>query len=94
MKSGIYLAISGPAFETPAEIMAFKTLGADAVGMSTVPEAMIANAIGMKVCAVSLISNLLSGISDSPLSHEEVNESASKALPKMEIIIKKLLDIK
>ena len=93
VKSGIYLAISGPAFETPAEIRAFKTLGADAVGMSTVPEAMIANAIGMKVCAVSLISNLAAGISDSPLSHAEVNESASKALPRMEIIIKKLLDI-
>ena len=93
VKSGIYLAISGPAFETPAEIRAFKTLGADAVGMSTVPEAMIANAIGMKVCAVSLISNLAAGISDSPLSHAEVNESASKALPSMEIIIKKLLDI-
>ena len=61
--------------------------------MSTVPEAMIANALGMRVHAISLISNLAAGISNSPLSHEEVQESASEALPRMEIIIKKLLDI-
>lgn len=93
IKTGIYLAISGPAFETPAEIRAFQVMGADAVGMSTVPEAMIANALGMRVHAISLISNLAAGISNSPLSHEEVQESASEALPRMEIIIKKLLDI-
>jgi purine-nucleoside phosphorylase len=91
LKMGTYLALSGPAFETPAEISAFSKLGADAVGMSTVPEAMVANALGLKVGAVSCISNLAAGKSAQPLSHEEVAETASKALPKMTKLLASLL---
>ena len=91
LKMGTYLALSGPAFETPAEISAFSKLGAYAVGMSTVPEAMVANALGLKVGAISCISNLAAGRSAHPLSHEEVAETASKALPKMTQLLTNLL---
>ena len=80
---GIYLALSGPAFETPAEIRAFRVLGADAVGMSTIPEAMLGHALGMKVLAVSCISNLAAGISKEKLSHQDVKQAAQIALPRM-----------
>ena len=92
LKKGIYLALSGPAFETPAEIQAFNKWGADAVGMSTVPEAMIANAIGLKTLGISCISNMAAGISKQPLSHEEVAENTTGTLPQMKILISKLLD--
>ena len=92
IKNGIYLALSGPAFETPAEIQAFNKWGADAVGMSTVPEAMIANAIGLKTLGISCISNMAAGISKQPLSHEEVAENTTGTLPQMKILISKLLD--
>ena len=84
---GIYLALSGPAFETPAEIQAFAKLGADAVGMSTVPEAMVANALGMRVVALSCISNLAAGISKHSLSHKDVEEASKKALPHMKALV-------
>jgi purine-nucleoside phosphorylase len=80
---GIYLALSGPAFETPAEIRAFRVLGADAVGMSTIPEAMLGHALGMKVLAVSCISNLAAGISKEKLTHQDVKQAAQIALPRM-----------
>ena len=83
LHQGTYLALSGPAFETPAEIRAFAKLGADAVGMSTVPEAMVANSLGMKVAAISCISNLAAGRSTDALSHEDVQKTSEKALPKM-----------
>ena len=70
LAEGVYLAVTGPAFETPAEIRAFKTLGADAVGMSTVPEAIVAAHCGLRVAAVSCITNLAEGMSDEVLSHE------------------------
>ena len=76
-----------PPFETPAEIRAFGKLGADAVGMSTVPEAMVANAAGLRVAALSCISNLAAGISGQPLSHEEVNETAQTAMPHMRQVV-------
>jgi len=87
LKQGVYLALPGPAFETPAEIRAFGKLGADAVGMSTVPEAMVANASGLRVAALSCISNLGAGISSQPLSHEEVNETAQLAMPRMRQLV-------
>lgn len=74
LRRGVYLATTGPSFETPAEIRAFRTLGADAVGMSTVPEAIAASHCGMKVLAFSLITNMAAGILDQPLTEEEVIE--------------------
>jgi purine-nucleoside phosphorylase len=73
---GVYLAVSGPSYETPAEIRAFARLGADAVGMSTVPEAIVARQCGLNVAAVSCITNLAAGISREKLSHAEVMQTA------------------
>jgi purine-nucleoside phosphorylase len=78
LRSGIYLAVSGPSYETPAEIRAFARLGADAVGMSTVPETIVARQCGLKVAAVSCITNLAAGRSRSSLSHTEVLETAER----------------
>ncbi|MFM8469071.1 MAG: purine-nucleoside phosphorylase [Limisphaerales bacterium] len=76
---GVYLALSGPTYETPAEIRAFARLGADAVGMSTVPEAIVARHLGLRVAAVSCISNQAAGLSAHPLSHDEVLATAKEA---------------
>jgi len=78
LQRGIYLAVSGPSYETPAEIRAFARLGADAVGMSTVPEAMVAQQCGLNVAAVSCITNLAAGRGKTRLSHAEVLETASR----------------
>ena len=72
VSEGIYVAVSGPSYETPAEIRAFRTLGADVVGMSTVPEVIASVHLGIKVLAISCVTNLAAGISQQPLSHEEV----------------------
>ena len=80
---GVYFASSGPFYETPAEIKAYRTLGADAVGMSTVPEALLANAAGLRVAGLSCITNSAAGISANPLSHEEVTETSKQTMPKM-----------
>ena len=84
---GIYLQASGPNFETPAEIQAFGSLGADVVGMSTACEAIAANHMGMKVCGISCISNLAAGISATPLTHEEVQETANIAAPRFKALV-------
>jgi purine-nucleoside phosphorylase len=78
LRQGVYLAVSGPSYETPAEIRAFARLGADAVGMSTVPEAIMARQFGMNVAAVSCITNLAAGLSREKLSHTEVLETAAR----------------
>ncbi len=78
LQRGVYLAVSGPSYETPAEIRAFATLGADAVGMSTVPEAIVARQCGVRVAGVSCITNLAAGISKENLSHTEVLETAER----------------
>lgn len=78
LQRGVYLAVSGPSYETPAEIRAFAMLGADAVGMSTVPEAIVARQCGLRVAAVSCITNLAAGISKENLSHTEVLETAER----------------
>ena len=85
--SGVYLQTSGPNFETPAEIRAYKALGADVVGMSTACEAVAANQMGMKICGVSCISNLAAGLSENPLTHEEVQETADKAAPQFRELV-------
>ena len=78
LQRGVYLAVSGPSYETPAEIRAFARLGADAVGMSTVPEAIVARQCGLRVAAVSCITNLAAGISKENLSHAEVLETGAR----------------
>ncbi len=78
LRRGVYLAVSGPSYETPAEIRAFARLGADAVGMSTVPEAIAARQCGLRVAAVSCITNLAAGISPEKLSHAEVLATAER----------------
>lgn len=84
---GTYLAGSGPLYETPAEIRMYRTLGADAVGMSTVPEAVLLSATGVRVAALSCITNLASGIGSEPLSHKEVTDAATAAMPRMKATI-------
>lgn len=79
LRRGIYLAVSGPSYETPAEIRAFARLGADAVGMSTVPEAIVARHCGLNVAAISCITNAAAGIAGEKLSHAEVLETAGRA---------------
>ena len=85
---GIYAQMTGPSFESPAEIKMLQMLGASAVGMSTVVEAIAANHMGMKICGVSCISNLAAGMNTAPLTHEEVQEAANAVAPKFEKLLR------
>ena len=87
LAEGVYLAGSGPAYETPAEIRAWRTLGADAVGMSTVPEALLAKAAGLRVVGLSCITNLAAGISAQELSHEEVTDTTKRSMVRMKAVL-------
>lgn len=78
LDEGVYAMYSGPSYETPAEIRMFRAMGADAVGMSTVPEAIVARHSGMKVIGVSCITNMAAGVLDQPLAHAEVVETAAR----------------
>jgi len=78
IEHGVYVGVSGPSYETPAEIRAFRVLGADAVGMSTVPEAIVARHMGMEVLGISCISNMAAGILPQPLTAEEVLDTTSR----------------
>lgn len=87
LKEGVYLGCSGPSYETPAEIRAFRLWGADAVGMSTVPEVIVANALGMRVAAVSCITNMAAGILPVRLTEEEVLENGARATDRFSRLI-------
>ena len=87
LREGVYLQTSGPNFETPAEIRAYASLGADVVGMSTACEAVAAVHMGMKVSGISCVSNMAAGISKTPLTHEEVQETANRVAPDFKKLI-------
>lgn len=91
LKQGVYLQATGPNYETPGEIQAFKTLGANAVGMSTACEAMAARHMGMEICGISCITNLAAGISKTPLSHKEVQETADRVAKNFQGLVQRLI---
>ncbi|MCR4843178.1 MAG: purine-nucleoside phosphorylase [Eubacterium sp.] len=81
IREGVYVQLTGPSYESPAEINMFRNMGISAVGMSTVVEAIAANHMGLKVCGISCISNKASGMNEQPLTHEEIKIAADKAAP-------------
>lgn len=87
LKEGVYIQLTGPNYESPQEINMCRVLGADAVGMSTACEAVAANHMGMKICGISCISNLAAGISPTPLTHAEIQETADKVAPQFEKLV-------
>lgn len=87
LQEGVYAQMTGPSYESPAEIRMLRSLGCDAVGMSTVVEAIAARHMGMKICGVSCISNLAAGMSANPLSHREVQEAADMAAPNFKKLV-------
>ncbi len=91
LETGVYCQLTGPTYETPAEIRMLKTLGVDAVGMSTVVEAVTARHMGVKVCGISCISNLAAGLSKTPLSHEEVQAAADQAAPRFTRLVSEVI---
>jgi purine-nucleoside phosphorylase len=90
LAEGVYLAVSGPSFETPAEIRAFRSLGATLVGMSTVPETIVARHMGLEVLGISCVTNLAAGLGATPLSHEEVFEAGRQVEHKLVRLFKRL----
>ena len=91
MRRGVYCALSGPSYETPSEIRVFRLLAADAVGMSTVPEAIAARHQGMKVLGISCITNLAAGMSDEPINHEEVMETGAKVAEIFKELLRRII---
>ena len=91
MNRGIYCALSGPTYETPAEIRMYRQLGADAVGMSTVPEAIAARHQGMRVLGISCITNLAAGMSDEPINHEEVMETGARVAEVFKELLRRII---
>lgn len=91
LQEGVYGGLLGPTYETPAEVRMLATLGADAVGMSTVPEVAVARAIGMRVAGVSCITNLAAGISLHPLSHDEVLETTTEVAGRFESLVERFI---
>ncbi|MBR1617994.1 purine-nucleoside phosphorylase, partial [bacterium] len=92
LKTGVYLAVSGPSYETKAEVQAFKLLGADVVGMSTVPEAIVSNYLGMETLGFSLVTNHATGVCDTKLSHKEVIETGKAAQKTMVKLVLKIIE--
>ena len=92
LQEGTYIFLTGPSYETPAEIRACRILGADAVGMSTVPEVVAANHCGIKVAGISCITNMAAGILDQPLNHKEVMETADRVKESFSKLIKTVVE--
>jgi len=91
LREGVYIAVTGPSYETPAEIRAFRALGADAVGMSTVPEVIAARHCGMDILGLSLITNLAAGVTDAVLSGEEVIAIGRAKAREMEALVTEIV---
>ena len=91
LRDGVYVGLTGPTYETPAEVRMLAAMGGDAVGMSTVLECIAARWVGLEVCGVSLVTNAGAGYSGEPLSHEEVLEAGAKAGPRLALVIRRFL---
>ncbi|MBE5878388.1 MAG: purine-nucleoside phosphorylase [Lachnospiraceae bacterium] len=87
IQEGVYIQLTGPSFESPADIKMLRVLGGDAVGMSTVVEAIAANHCGMKICGISCVCNLAAGMTENPLTHDEVQEAANTAAPLFKTLV-------
>lgn len=87
LQEGVYVQMTGPSYESPADVRMIRTLGADAVGMSTVVEAIAANHCGFRVCGISCISNLAAGMTQNALNHKEVQEAADEAAPRFQKLV-------
>jgi purine-nucleoside phosphorylase len=92
LPSGVYAALSGPAYETPAEIRALRSMGADMVGMSTVPEVITANSLGLKTLGLSMITNMAAGVGAAPLSHEGVIATTQNASSKFTALVTGIIE--
>lgn len=92
VQKGVYVAVSGPTYETPAELRMLRYVGGDAVGMSTVPEVIVANHMGMKVCGISCITDMALADNLEPLSHERVMETANKAMKNFVALVKAIVE--
>ena len=91
MRRGVYCALSGPSYETPAEIHLLRNLGADAVGMSTVPEAIVARHMGLEVLGISCITNMAAGIGDEPINHEEVMATGDRVRESFTELLRRII---
>src|SRR4026209_2367081 len=91
VRRGVYASLAGPSYETPAEIHLMRNFGADAVGMSTVPEAIVARHIGLEVLGISCITNMAAGISDEPINHEEVHETGDRVRDLFTLLLQKVV---
>ena len=87
LQEGVYLVLSGPSFETPAEIRMMRNMGADMVGMSTIPEVIMANSLNVRVLGLSMMTNMAAGMTGEPLTHEEVFETTQKAAERFRILV-------
>jgi purine-nucleoside phosphorylase len=92
LAEGVYAAFPGPSYETPAEVRLAGILGADLVGMSTVPEVIAANYLGMRVLGISCVTNMAAGVLEQPLRHEEVVETGKRAMPALTRLLRGVLE--